>query len=170
MDKITIDLADGRAINLELFADKAPITVENFIKLVKENYFDGLCFHRCIQGFMIQGGGFTQNGIGITEKRGAKSIKGEFRSNGVKNDLHHDLGVISMARTNVPDSGSSQFFLCAADCAFLDGQYAAFGKTTDKESDDVITSISKVPTHSFGYFDDIPNTPVVIKTITLTQK
>ncbi len=163
-------LEDGRDINLELYPDVAPITVENFIKLVKDKFFDGVCFHRCIQGFMVQGGGFTQNGIGITEKRAAKTIKGEFRSNGVKNALHHELGVISMARTNVPDSASSQFFLCAADCAFLDGQYAAFGKTTDEASNEVIVSISKVPTHSFGYYDDIPNTPVVIKTVILTEE
>ena len=91
-------------------------------------------------------------------------------SNGVKNDLHHGEGVISMARTNVKDSASSQFFICSADCAFLDGQYAAFGKTSDEESLAVVKSISKVPTHSFMYFDDIPNEPVVIKTVILTQE
>lgn len=170
MTKITISLKDGRNINLELYKEKAPLTVENFLKLVEEKYFDGLCFHRCIQGFMIQGGGFVQNGIGITEKRSSRPIKGEFNSNGVKNDLHHGTGVISMARTNEPNSASNQFFLCAADCAFLDGQYAAFGKTTDADSDKVIVDISDVPTHSFGYYDDIPNTPVVIDTVTVTEK
>ena len=144
MSKIQIQLSDGRNINLDLYEDVAPITVKNFKKLIKENFFDGLCFHR--------------------------TIKGEFLSNGVKNDLHHGEGVISMARTNVKDSASSQFFICSADCAFLDGQYAAFGKTSDEESLAVVKSISKVPTHSFSWFDDIPNEPVVIKTVILTQE
>ena len=108
--------------------------------------------------------------IQLSEKGGADTIKGEFLSNGVKNDLHHGEGVISMARTNVKDSASSQFFICSADCAFLDGQYAAFGKTSDEESLAVVKSISKVPTHSFSWFDDIPNEPVVIKTVILTQE
>jgi Peptidyl-prolyl cis-trans isomerase (rotamase) - cyclophilin family len=165
--KICIKLTDGREIKLELFPEIAPVSVANFIKLIDERYFDGLCFHRCINNFMIQGGGFYphQNGTGLTEKSGAKTIKGEFKSNGVKNDLHHELGVISMARTNVPDSASSQFFLCSADCAFLDGQYAAFGKTFDDESNRTIKDISAVKTHSWSYYDDIPDNPVVIKTI-----
>ena len=167
MSKIQIQLSDGRNINLDLYEDVAPITVKNFKKLIKENFFDGLCFHRTIKDFMIQGGGFVADGRAIKEKGGADTIKGEFLSNGVKNDLHHGEGVISMARTNVKDSASSQFFICSADCAFLDGQYAAFGKTSDEA---VVKSISKVPTHSFMYFDDIPNEPVVIKTVILTQE
>lgn len=131
MSKIQIQLSDGRNINLDLYEDVAPITVKNFKKLIKENFFDGLCFHRTIKDFMIQGGGFVADGRAIKEKGGADTIKGEFLSNGVKNDLHHGEGVISMARTNVKDSASSQFFICSADCAFLDGQYAAFGKTSD---------------------------------------
>lgn len=170
MLKIQIQLSDGRNINLDLYEDVAPITVKNFKKLIKENFFDGLCFHRTIKDFMIQGGGFVADGRAIKEKGGADTIKGEFLSNGVKNDLHHGEGVISMARTNVKDSASSQFFICSADCAFLDGQYAAFGKTSDEESLAVVKSISKVPTHSFMYFDDIPNEPVVIKTVILTQE
>ena len=154
MSKIQIQLSDGRNINLDLYEDVAPITVKNFKKLIKENFFDGLCFHRTIKDFMIQGGGFVADGRAIKEKGGADTIKGEFLSNGVKNDLHHGEGVISMARTNVKDSASSQFFICSADCAFLDGQYAAFGKTSDEESLAVVKSISKVPTHSFMYFDE----------------
>lgn len=169
MAKITINLTDGRSINLELYEATAPITVKNFLKLVGENFYDGLCFHRCIDNFMIQGGGFVAEGNAIKEKRGALTIKGEFKSNGVRNDLHHGTGVISMARTNVPNSASSQFFICAADCAFLDGQYAAFGKTTDAESDKIIEDIAKAATHSFGYYDDIPNEPIVIKNVIVTE-
>lgn len=169
MTKICIELNDNRKINLELYKDIAPITVDNFINLCKNNFYNGVCFHRCIENFMIQGGGFVQSGNAIKEKRGAKPIKGEFLSNGVKNNLHHELGVISMARTNVPDSASSQFFLCAADCAFLDGGYAAFGKTTDEESNKIIVDISKVQTHSFGYYEDVPNNAIVIKTVTVTE-
>lgn len=109
MSKIQIQLSDGRNINLDLYEDVAPITVKNFKKLIKENFFDGLCFHRTIKDFMIQGGGFVADGRAIKEKGGADTIKGEFMSNGVKNDLHHGEGVISMARTNVKDSASSQF-------------------------------------------------------------
>ncbi|MEG1613690.1 MAG: peptidylprolyl isomerase [Clostridia bacterium] len=165
MDKISIILTDGRAINLELNSTEAPLTVENFLKLIDEKYFDGLCFHRCIKNFMVQGGGFIANGTSLKEKKGAKEIKGEFKLNGVKNSIHHELGVISMARTNMPNSASSQFFLCAGDCSFLDGQYAGFGKTTDDESNNVILDISNTKTHSWTYYDDIPNTPVIIKTI-----
>lgn len=165
MSKISIILEDGRKINLELDEKTAPISTENFLSLAKQNYFDGLCFHRCIDNFMIQGGGFIADGKGLKEKNGAKTITGEFRSNGVENKIKHELGVISMARTNQPNSASSQFFLCSADCAFLDGQYAAFGKTTDKESNKVILDISKVNTHSWMYYDDVPDSPVVIKTV-----
>ena len=167
---IEIEMENGGIIKAELYPDVAPITVENFVSLIERNFFDGLIFHRVIPGFMIQGGGFVADGRAIKEKGGADTIKGEFLSNGVKNDLHHGEGVISMARTNVKDSASSQFFICSADCAFLDGQYAAFGKTSDEESLAVVKSISKVPTHSFMYFDDIPNEPVVIKTVILTQE
>ena len=170
MSKIQIQLKDGRNINLELYEDIAPITVRNFKNLIAEKYFDGLCFHRTINGFMIQGGGFYQEGHALREKHGAKTIKGEFSLNGVKNNLHHGEGVISMARTNIPDSASSQFFICSADCGFLDGQYAAFGKTVDDESLATVKDIAKVPTHSFSYFDDIPDEPVVITTVILTEE
>ncbi|MCH5163563.1 MAG: peptidylprolyl isomerase [Clostridiales bacterium] len=161
----TINFKDGKIIRLELYPEVAPITVDNFVKLASKGFYNGLCFHRVIQNFMIQGGGFEyKNGLVPTE---APSIKGEFAANGVKNDLHHDPGVISMARTNVMDSASSQFFICVADCTFLDGQYAAFGKTRDKESLDNAIAISKVKTGRWMYYDDVPSDPVVIDNIVI---
>lgn len=162
MDKVSIVLKDGRKINLELDRAYAPITVENFLKLVDNGFYNGLCFHRVISGFMIQGGGMVQENGVLIEKRGLKPIKGEFLNNGVKNDIKHELGVISMARTNEPNSATSQFFICAADCDFLDKNYAAFGRTIDAESNKVVVDISNVKTHSYGWYNDIPNEPVVI--------
>lgn len=162
MDKVSIVLKDGRKINLELDKASAPITVENFLKLVDNGFYNGLCFHRVISGFMIQGGGMVQEKGVLIEKRGLKPIKGEFLNNGVKNDIKHELGVISMARTNEPNSATSHFFICAADCDFLDKNYAAFGRTLDAESNKVVVDISNVKTHSYGWYNDIPNEPVVI--------
>lgn len=162
MDKVSIVLKDGRKINLELDRASAPITVENFLKLVDNGFYNGLCFHRVISGFMIQGGGMVQEKGVLIEKRGLKPIKGEFLNNGVKNDIKHELGVISMARTNEPNSATSQFFICAANCDFLDKNYAAFGRTLDAESNKVVVDISNVKTHSYGWYNDIPNEPVVI--------
>lgn len=162
MDKVSIVLTDGRKINLELDRASAPITVENFLKLVDNGFYNGLCFHRVISGFMIQGGGMVQEKGVLIEKRGLKPIKGEFLNNGVKNDIKHELGVISMARTNEPNSATSQFFICAADCDFLDKNYAAFGRTIDAESNKVVVDVSNVKTHSYGWYNDIPNEPVVI--------
>lgn len=162
MDKVSIVLTDGRKINLELDRASAPITVENFLKLVDNGFYNGLCFHRVISGFMIQGGGMVQEKGVLIEKRGLKPIKGEFLNNGVKNDIKHDLGVISMARTNEPNSATSQFFICAANCDFLDKNYAAFGRTIDAESNKVVVDVSNVKTHSYGWYNDIPNEPVVI--------
>lgn len=162
MDKVSIVLKDGRKINLELDRAYAPITVENFLKLVDNGFYNGLCFHRVISGFMIQGGGMVQEKGVLIEKRGLKPIKGEFLNNGVKNDIKHELGVISMARTNEPNSATSQFFICAANCDFLDKNYAAFGRTIDAESNKVVVDISNVKTHSYGWYNDIPNEPVVI--------
>ena len=166
MDKVSIVLTDGRKINLELDRASAPVTVENFLKLVDNGFYNGLCFHRVISGFMIQGGGMVQEKGVLIEKRGLKPIKGEFLNNGVKNDIKHELGVISMARTNEPNSATSQFFICVTDCPHLDGEYAAFGKTVDEESAKVAKSISEVKTHSWRGYDDIPDDPVVIKSIT----
>ena len=117
-------MENGKTMEAELYPEYAPLTVENFIELIKEHFFDGLIFHRVIKGFMIQGGDPTGTGMGGSEK----TIKGEFASNGWQNDLKHTRGVLSMARTMDPDSASSQFFIMHQDAPHLDGQYAAFGK------------------------------------------
>lgn len=154
---IEIEMKDGGIIKAELYPETAPITVDNFVKLINENFFDGLVFHRIISGFMIQGGGFDVKG----EQKKADSIKGEFDANGVKNDLKHTRGVLSMARTMFPNSASSQFFIMHQDAPHLDGQYAAFGKVTDGM--DVVDRIAGVKT----YPNDQPMVPQVIKTIRL---
>ena len=165
--KATIELTNGKSINIDLYPDIAPISVANFCELCKQKFFDGLCFHRVIPNFMIQGGGFVASKNSLSEKKAPNTIKGEFRSNGIKNNLSHKVGVLSMARTNVKDSASSQFFICVADCSFLDGEYAGFGACSDKQSVEVALSISGVKTGSVGYYEDVPLEPVVIKTITL---
>lgn len=121
-----IKVKDYGTIEVELDGDTAPITVANFIKLVNEKFYDGLTFHRIISGFMIQGGDPLGNGTGGSDE----TIKGEFSSNGVENNISHKRGVISMARSSEPDSASSQFFIMHQDADYLDGQYAAFGKVT----------------------------------------
>ena len=122
-----ITVKDYGTIKLELDEGTAPITVANFVKLAKDGFYDGLTFHRIMDGFMIQGGDPDGNGMG-----GAKDkIKGEFAKNGVSNPISHVKGVISMARSNAPDSASSQFFITVADSTFLDGSYAAFGRVTE---------------------------------------
>ena len=126
-----IEVQDYGTIALELDADTAPISVTNFLSLAESGYYDGLTFHRIMDGFMIQGG---QGGA-------AQSIKGEFEANGVPNDISHVRGVISMARAQAPDSGSSQFFIVHQDSPFLDGQYAAFGHVTDGM--DVVDAIER---------------------------
>ena len=124
---VKIEMESGSTVVIKLNEQAAPITVKNFQDLVKEGFYDGLIFHRVIAGFMVQGGDPTGTGMGGSKQ----TIKGEFRMNGVPNNLSHKRGVISMARTNMPNSASSQFFICHADCAFLDGQYAAFGAVVD---------------------------------------
>ena len=161
MSKVCIELNNGKKINLELYPEHAPLSVENFLDLVKNGFYDGLCFHRVIPGFMVQGGGFEWQG-GLKQKTAPRTIKGEFAMNGVKNNLHHAPGVISMARTMMPDSASSQFFICVEDVPHLDAQYAAFGKVTDEESLQVAIDISTVKTTSWGYFDDVPVEPIII--------
>ena len=150
---VTIHMDDDKDIKLELYPEIAPITVENFVKLVKQGFYDGLTFHRIIPGFMIQGGDPEGNGTGGP----GWNIKGEFSSNGVKNDLQHKRGVISMARAMDPDSAGSQFFIMHADASYLDGQYAAFGKVIDG-MDEVDRSAS--PTTGW------PDAPVVAVTLT----
>ena len=156
--KIKFTIKNFGEITAELYPDKAPVTVENFLSLVESGVFTGLIFHRVINGFMIQGGGFTED----FEQKEAKSIKGEFMSNGfMQHDLRHTRGVLSMARTMVPDSASSQFFIMHRDAPHLDGQYAGFGKVI--EGIDVVDKIANVQTCSRGWYDDVPRVPVVIE-------
>ena len=138
----TITMKDGGVIELELYPEIAPESVKNFIFLANSGFYDGLIFHRVIAGFMIQGGDPDGKGTGGP----GYCIKGEFSANGVKNDLSHLRGVISMARAQPFDSAGSQFFICHADSQFLDGQYAAFGKVTSGL--DVVDSIAKTTTDS----------------------
>ena len=158
--RIVIKLKDGRKMNATLDENAAPITVQNFVKLIDEKFFDGLIFHRVIPGFMIQGGGMD----GAMKEKRAKSIKGEFASNGIKNPISHVPGVLSMARTQVKDSASSQFFICVADCTFLDGDYAAFGKVI--EGMDVVDRIAEVATD----YNDRPLTPVVMESVRVVEE
>ena len=155
MKSFTIEMENGDVMKGELYEDIAPITCENFEKLANSGFYDGLTFHRIIPGFMIQGGCPNGNGTGGP----GWTIKGEFSSNGVQNDLKHTRGVLSMARTMVPDSAGSQFFIMVADAPHLDGEYAAFGKVTDGM--DVADMIVRTPAN----FMDQPTVPQVIKTI-----
>lgn len=123
---IKITMKDGKYMEAELYPEIAPITVENFVELIKQDFFSGIIFHRVIKGFMIQGGDPTGTGMGGSEK----TIKGEFKVNGFENNLKHTRGVLSMARTMDPNSASSQFFIMHQDAPHLDGSYAAFGKIT----------------------------------------
>ncbi len=155
---VRIEMDNGAIIDIELYPDKAPGTVANFEKLVKEGFYDGLTFHRIIRGFMIQGGDPEGTGMGGSKEK----IFGEFASNGfAQNDIKHTKGVISMARSMSPNSASSQFFIMHEDAPHLDGQYAAFGKVVD--GIDAVDEIACTRT-TFG---DRPVTPVVIKKITL---
>lgn len=154
---IEIKMQDGGIMRGELYPETAPVTVENFVKLINESFFDGLVFHRVIKDFMIQGGGFTADG----QHKEADSIKGEFDANGFKNELKHTRGVLSMARTMFPNSASSQFFIMHKDAPHLDGQYAAFGKIT--EGLEVLDKIAETETD----FSDAPIAPQVIEYIKL---
>ena len=150
---VVIEMENGKLIEIELYPEIAPISCENFEKLINDGFYDGLCFHRVIPGFMIQGGcpeGTGMGGPGWT-------IKGEFASNGVKNDLKHTRGVLSMARSMMPDSAGSQFFIMHEDAPHLDGNYAAFGKVV--EGIEAVDEIASVETN----FDDKPLQPQIIK-------
>ena len=127
MRNIVLTVKDYGEVKLELDENAAPITVSNFVKLAESGFYDGLTFHRIIDGFMIQGGDPKGTGFGGSDE----NIKGEFRANGIDNPISHEAGVISMARSSDPNSASSQFFITVADATFLDGQYAAFGRVTD---------------------------------------
>ncbi|HOO49234.1 MAG: peptidylprolyl isomerase [Saccharofermentanaceae bacterium] len=153
----TILMENGESIKCELYSDIAPISVENFVKLAKQGFYDGLIFHRVIPGFMIQGGCPDGTGMGGP----GYSIKGEFASNGVKNDLKHKRGVLSMARSMMPNSAGSQFFIMHEDATHLDGDYAAFGMVI--EGMDVVDQIASVKTDR----SDKPLVPQVIKNISV---
>ena len=158
--KIKITVRDFGTMTAELYPDKAPNTVKNFLSLIEKDFFSGMIFHRVIRGFMIQGGGFDES---FQQKR-ADAIKGEFIANGfMQNDLRHTRGVLSMARTSDPNSASSQFFIMHKDSPHLDAQYAGFGKVI--EGLEVIDLIANVKTGRLGWYDDVPKTPVVIEKI-----
>ena len=152
---IEITMENGGKIKIELDPSAAPITVENFEKLVREGFYDGLTFHRIIPGFMIQGG--DPEGTGMCGP--GYGIKGEFARNGVNNPIRHTRGVISMARSMMPDSAGSQFFIMHEDAPYLDGNYAAFGHVV--EGMDVVDEIAGVETDA----GDRPLAPVVMKTV-----
>ncbi|WP_295155818.1 peptidylprolyl isomerase [uncultured Ruminococcus sp.] len=157
--KVKIEMENGKEILVELYPETAPITVANFVKLVGEGFYDGLIFHRVIKDFMIQGGDPEGTGMGGSKEH----IKGEFSTNGVKNDLKHTRGVISMARSMMPDSASSQFFIMHKDAPYLDGKYAAFGKVI--EGMDTVDEIACVNVD----FNDKPLQPQVMKKVTLVD-
>ena len=152
---VTIEMENGGLIKAELYPEVAPNTVNIFISLVKNGFYDGLIFHRVIPGFMIQGGCPQGTGMGGP----GYSIKGEFSGNGVKNDLKHDRGVLSMARSMMPNSAGSQFFIMHADSESLDGNYAAFGMVLGGL--DTVDVIASVPTDS----NDKPRTEQVMRTV-----
>lgn len=154
---VTITMKDGGVIKVELYPDKAPNTVNNFISLVNHNFYDGLIFHRVISGFMIQGGDPEGTGMGGP----GYSIRGEFSQNRFNNDLKHERGVISMARSMMPDSAGSQFFIMHQDAPHLDGAYAAFGKVI--EGMDVVDRIAGTATD----YSDRPREDQVMETVTV---
>ncbi|MDO4846461.1 MAG: peptidylprolyl isomerase [Oscillospiraceae bacterium] len=157
---VTIEMENGGRITAELYPEIAPESVANFISLIQKKFYDGLIFHRVISGFMIQGGCPLGNGTGGP----GYCIKGEFKLNGVKNNLSHERGVLSMARAQSPNSAGSQFFIMHADSDFLDGQYAAFGKVL--EGMDVVDAIAATATDA----SDRPVQEQRIKTITVDTK
>ena len=154
---VTITMGSGDVIKAELYPDIAPNTVNNFISLINKGYYDGLCFHRVIKGFMIQGGCPDGTGTGGP----GYSIRGEFSQNGFKNDLKHSEGVLSMARTMMPNSAGSQFFIMHKNSPHLDGAYAAFGKVT--EGLEAVNKIAECKTD----FSDKPLEPQIMKTVTV---
>lgn len=150
-------MANGKKIKLELYPDAAPVTVANFEKLVRQGFYDGLIFHRVIKDFMIQGGDPEGTGMGGSDEK----IKGEFLANGVNNPIRHERGVISMARSSLPNSASSQFFIVHKTAPHLDGQYAAFGKVV--EGMEVVDEIAECRTN----YNDRPLEDQVMKKVTI---
>lgn len=159
---VVIEMENGDLIKVELYPDQAPITVNNFVKLVREGFYDGLVFHRIIPGFMIQGGD------GSSVNRKADSIKGEFSSNGVENNIKHVKGVLSMARTSNRNSASSQFFIMDGEATHLDGEYAAFGKVI--EGFENVDKIVAVDCDTSNPNFPVPLVPQVIKKMTIEPK
>ncbi|MGI6000723.1 peptidylprolyl isomerase [Lachnoclostridium sp. An131] len=153
---VTFEMENGGVIKAELYPEIAPNTVNNFLSLVNKGFYNGLCFHRVIEGFMIQGGCPDGNGMGGP----GYSIRGEFAQNGFSNDLKHTPGVLSMARAMHPDSAGSQFFIMHKTSPHLDGAYAAFGKVI--EGMDIVNQIAQTPTD----FRDRPMEPQVMKSVT----
>ena len=156
---VTIEMEDGGVIRAELYPDIAPITVENFLSLAEKGFYDGLIFHRVISGFMIQGGDPTGTGMGGP----GHTIKGEFRANGVVNNIKHERGVLSMARSMMPDSAGSQFFIMHKTSPHLDGQYAAFGRVI--EGIEVVDRIASAKTDR----SDRPVTEQKMKKVTVQR-
>ncbi len=154
---VTFTMENGDTFKAELYPDVAPQSVNNFISLIKKGFYDGLIFHRVIPGFMIQGGDPEGTGMGGP----GYSIKGEFSSNGFKNDLKHTKGVLSMARSMMPDSAGSQFFIMHETSPHLDGEYAAFGKIT--EGQEFVDAIAVTPTD----YSDRPTIPQIMKSVTV---
>ena len=154
---VVIEMENGAKIKLELYPEAAPITVKNFEKLGREGFYNGLIFHRVIEGFMIQGGDPTGTGMGGADEK----IKGEFAQNGVNNPIRHTRGVISMARSMMKDSASSQFFIMHKDAPHLDGSYAAFGKVV--EGIETVDAIAATQTD----YSDRPLVPQVMKSVTI---
>lgn len=163
-----IFLESGEVIKLELYPEIAPISVENFIKYAESGFYTGTIFHRIISDFMLQGGGYVINNKRLDQKATEKPIKGEFKINGVANDLKHTLGVISMARTNIKDSATSQFFICSTNTPHLDGQYAAFGKAIDETSIANILKLNTVQTGYVGGMSDVPLKPITIQSVEIS--
>ena len=163
---IKIHVKGFGTMTAELYPEQAPLTVANFLSLIEKKFFDGLIFHRVIPGFMLQGGGYTAD----MQHKEAKAIKGEFAANGCRtNTLKHTRGVLSMARTNDPNSASSQFFVMHENAPHLDGQYAGFGKVI--EGEDVIDAIANVETGSYGwYMQDVPVNTVEIETMEIVSE
>ena len=162
---IKIHVRELGVMTAELYPEKAPKTVENFLGLVKSGFYSGLIFHRVIKGFMIQGGGYDE----AFEDKDAPAIRGEFRANGFpQNDLKHARGVLSMARTSNPNSASSQFFVMHQNAPHLDGQYAGFGVLTD--GFDVLDKIASVKTGRMGYFADVPRESIVIDRMEVVEE
>jgi peptidyl-prolyl cis-trans isomerase B (cyclophilin B) len=155
---VVIEMENGDKIKIELYPEIAPETVANFEKLVKSGFYDGLTFHRVIKGFMIQGGCPDGTGAGGP----GWSIKGEFASNGFRNDLKHERGVISMARTSDPNSAGSQFFIMHEDAPHLDGEYAAFGKVVEG-----MEAVDRIASTKVSFFNDKPVQPQIMKTVTI---